>query len=271
MPSQSLFGTAANHLQRLRNLAPSATPESRGSGPFAFLVAFFLWKQLDHADAILRLGVHRDADLIARSMIEGLCQLKWAAQDPDERGDRWRRFTWVHDWRLLQKKVRAGVPVSARLRRRIEEGVAKHAADFLKKRKKTGSGRPPGPNASTTDPYVTHWSRTSVNALCSAVQARPLYEWAYAQFSDWHHWSPGGFVRATRRSGNRITFTEPNEEDALPTYVVAFQCLFETLDVANKTLDLGLDAELRRSHDAYLRDLDPARSPARNTREQSDA
>jgi hypothetical protein len=203
-------------------------------------------------------------------MIEGLCQLKWAAQDPDERADRWRRFTWVYDWRLLQKKVRAGVPVSATLRKRIEEGVAKHAADFLKNKEKR-SGRPPGPNASTADPYVAHWSRMSVDALCSAAQTRPLYEWAYAQFSDWHHWSPGGFVRATRRSGNRITFTEPNERDALPTYVVAFQCLFETLDVANKVFDLGLDTELKQSRDAYLQDLDPARSAARSIRKQSDA
>ena len=270
MPSQSLFVKAANHLQQLRDLAPTAVPDSRGAGPFAFLVAFFLWKQLDHADAIVKLGLHRDADLIARSMIEGLCQLKWAAQDPDERGDRWRRFTWVHDWRLLQKKLGAGLPVPARLRKRIEEGVGKHAADFLKKKSKKGSGPHTSPSPSATDPYVTHWSGTTVAALCSSVQARPLYEWAYSQFSDWHHWSPGGFLRATQRSGNRITFTVPEEEDALPTNVVAFQCLFETLEMANKTFDLGLETELERTRDAYLRDLDPARSQARKSRARSD-
>src|SRR5688572_11319416 len=49
----------------------------------AFMALCFLSKQIDHTQSVLALIPSRDVILIARSMIEGLCQLLWAAQEPD--------------------------------------------------------------------------------------------------------------------------------------------------------------------------------------------
>lgn len=255
-------------MRRLVDVSKGLTGTTNASGPFSFMVVFFLWKQTDHADAILRLGTHRDTELIARSMIEGLCQLKWAAQDPDVRGDRWRRFAWVHDWRLLQKRLQASLPVSADERRRIELGVEQYGKDFKtrKARAKVAKGATP-----PADPYVAHWAGAAVAELCAAVGGTPLYDWPYAHFSDWHHWSPGAILTATRRETNRLSFTQPEPQDAFPTYVVAFQCLFETVELANKRLDLGIGEQLAAMLQAYLRDLAPAGAEATRSAQESDA
>lgn len=199
---------------------------------------------MDHADAMLRLGVHRDVELSARSMIEGLCQLKWAGQDPEARADRWLRFVWVQDWRLLQKKLRDGLEVSDEERRRIEAGVQKYCTDFKKNKVRPGA-----------DPFIRHWSGKSVAELCADVDGTPLYEWPYAGFSDWHHWSPGGVFGATQRQDKRVTWTQPQPGDVVPAYAVAFQCLYETVHVANSRFKLGLDAQLDVMYKGYLQDL----------------
>lgn len=256
-PKTDAFAIASDYLRQLRGLARSSPEQQRGSGWFDILVVFFLWKQIDHVDAILRLGAHRDGALVARSMIEGLCQLKWAEQDPDARADRWRRFAWIHDWRLLRKRTREGHIIPADTRKRIEDGVEEFCGDFRKRKKARPStgvkpARPdPGP-----DPYVRHWSGMTVADLCREVGGTPLYEWPYAQFSDWHHWSPGGFHSAIEWQDRRVGYTPPQLAEVVPVYLVAFQCFYETLNLANNRFKLGLDAQLAAIYKRYLGDRD---------------
>lgn len=66
------FALVTDYLRQLVDVPKEVTGTTQASGPFSFMVVFFLWKQTDHADAILRLGTHRDIELIARSMIEGV-------------------------------------------------------------------------------------------------------------------------------------------------------------------------------------------------------
>lgn len=52
------------------------------SDHFGFMCLMYLAKQKEHASSVLCLmddGHYRDAGLIARSMCEGLAQIKWAA------------------------------------------------------------------------------------------------------------------------------------------------------------------------------------------------
>lgn len=54
----------------------------------AFMLLCFVSKQAEHfqsALALVRTGLSRDAALIARSMMEGLSLLTWAAQEPSTR------------------------------------------------------------------------------------------------------------------------------------------------------------------------------------------
>ena len=90
-PDEQQLELAADYLRKLRNIFPTSSINVETGGEFALLLVAFVWKQEDHAEAILSLGRHRDTQLVARSMIEGLCQLKWAAKDPDERANRWRK------------------------------------------------------------------------------------------------------------------------------------------------------------------------------------
>jgi hypothetical protein len=101
------------------------------SDHLAFMALCFLSKQIDHTRSVLALIPSRDVVLIARSMIEGLCQLLWAAEDPDRLPLQWRAFAWVHDWRVMQTKNAAGEPVDPKRRAGIESALRLYGDQFL--------------------------------------------------------------------------------------------------------------------------------------------
>ncbi len=76
----------------------------REDDDFGFMAMQFLYKQVQHAEALLMLEPRRDAGLIARTMIDGLYQLLWTTHDAETRARRWRSFSIIHDWRLIQGK-----------------------------------------------------------------------------------------------------------------------------------------------------------------------
>ncbi|MBI2846071.1 MAG: hypothetical protein HYX86_05950 [Chloroflexi bacterium] len=78
---------------------------------YAFMTVCFLAKFLEHAKAITILvenELGRDAEAIARLMIEGLCQLKWVAKDKQKRAFQWRGFVYVEDWRTMELRRAQG-------------------------------------------------------------------------------------------------------------------------------------------------------------------
>lgn len=81
--------------------------------------------------SVLQLDQSLDSILIARSMLEGLSQLLWAAQAPEERPLRWRTFSFVLDWRLMRKRMAAGEAVTEDQRATIENGLKEHGRYFL--------------------------------------------------------------------------------------------------------------------------------------------
>jgi hypothetical protein len=68
---------------------------------FGFMTIQFLFKQIQHAESLLRLVPRRDAGLIARTMIDGLYKLLWASRAHEERAKLWRSFSVIHDWRII--------------------------------------------------------------------------------------------------------------------------------------------------------------------------
>ena len=55
---------------------------------FGMMCLCCLTRQTEHGGSLVRIRPSLDCELIARSMLEGYCQLAWAAQEPEERGTR---------------------------------------------------------------------------------------------------------------------------------------------------------------------------------------
>ena len=216
----------------------------------AFMALCFLGKQIDHANSILALIPSRDAILIARSMIEGLCQLLWAAKDPRVLPLKWRAFAYVQDWRTLQSKLEAGEPVDPETRAGIESAVRQFGGQFLKGRPGSSwdSGAP-----IRTDPFHKDWKAgRQIRQICESVGGGDLYRRLYQPFSDWHHWGPAGLGAAIDREGDRIFYSSLRPSDTATALAVGFQCLWQTVELVDRHLDLALTARIADLRDEYV-------------------
>src|SRR5450759_3581362 len=121
---------------------------------FAFMAVAFLSRQRGHAESLLLLDDHCDTQLVARSMVEGMCQLLWAQHDP-ARALRLRLFAVVVDWRTMCEREADGEAVPESTRSSIEARLAQDGKQFLKspsEEMKTGK------ESLASDPYVRDWT-----------------------------------------------------------------------------------------------------------------
>ncbi len=216
---------------------------------FGFMALSFLGKQREHMKSILILNESPDVVLIARSMIEGLCQLLWAAKDPDILGLRWRVYSFILDYRIIQTKIAAGESVDEESRARNEEGLRLYGDQFLTReaRKKRNKGDP-----LPKDPYRKSWMKQQVRQTCEKVKGELLYEHLYTPFSGYHHWDPGGLGIAIKREHNRVLYSSKSPESAASALAVGFQCLLQTLEVVNKHLELGIASRIAELREGYI-------------------
>lgn len=192
---------------------------------FAFMGLFFHAKQLEHAAGVLLLGQHPDSSLVARSMMEGMWQLKWASQDRQARAHRWRAFAIIYDWRVLREKLAAGSPeVTVERRQRIEGRLPEVHEQFLSPRARRNRDKAmPLP----TDPYQTTWSGLRVRELAEATDGLVLYAGPYEDFSDRHHWSPASIGFGIRQQGARLYYEGITPTTEATVLSISFQCLME--------------------------------------------
>ena len=129
------------------------------------MVLVFFSKQSEHLESLLALTEShpsRDTALVARSMLEGLAQLLWAHQQPEERAKRWKAYAFVADWRLLRQKDEAGERTDPHTRNFIQEGLQRYGDLFLtKKAKRAKQAGQPLP----FDPYHDAWTGKTGAAL----------------------------------------------------------------------------------------------------------
>ncbi len=214
---------------------------------FAFMSLCFLAKQRNHTESILALKESRDVGLIARSMIEGIIQLLWAAKDPVDRAFRWRYFVWITDWRLLQEKIAADKSVKKSRIIKIEEVLLQYGNQFLTKKEKNKLQK--GEELSN-DPYCKNWTGHTGSYIFTQVEdkelGKVLYHNFYKPYSRWHHWCPGGLGTAIARYENRSIFSPESPQETAKALVVSFQCLFQTLEVVNEYLKLGISQRLNK-------------------------
>jgi hypothetical protein len=202
----------------------------RDDDDFGFMTIQFLYKQMQHAESILSLVPRRDAGLIARSMIDGLYQLLWAYRVPKERARLWRSFSCIQDWRTIQTRLSEGIPVNDEDVRRNDALLKEFGYLHLTKKLK--------PNSS--DPYHKKWSGgISLSAMANEV-GRELYDGPYAELSDWEHWGVIGIGESISRKDDHATVISDSDRIAGLALLETFQCLFQTLEVADAQLSLNV-------------------------------
>ena len=240
-----------DYADRLLAIAREATRgvRYREDDHFAFMALAFLSKQIDHMEALLLLNRRRDTVLIARTMLEGMSQLLWAAQDKPTRAFRWRAFAWVHDWRTMRDQLELGRPPDDDLCSRIEEGLRREGERFLSQRAlKARQKRRPLPR----DPYVRNWTGMRADQIFREVRGDELYEVLYRTFSDWSHWGTGAVGGAIQRQGETVGFDSSSAAQTASALTAGFQCLMQTTWVLSIHLDLRLEEQLRKLRDEFI-------------------
>jgi hypothetical protein len=224
-----------------------------------FMALTFAVKQSEHARSVLALDQSVDAILITRSMFEGLSQLLWAAQVPQERPLRWRSFALVLDWRRIRKQLAAGEVVPEDRQAAIVEGLKDHGKYFLtpKALEAQTRGLPP-----PDDPYTKNWYGEREKEVFSAVGADRIYDQIYGLFSEWHHWRPAAFGYLLQFEQERTTFVISTRNPSFTAMALAgaFQCLWQTLSFLENSLLGRIRSDLDGLHESYVAIQNPASS-----------
>ena len=210
----------------------------------------FLRKQLEHLNAIMLLGPHRDSELIARSMLEGLAQFIWAVNGGQERARRWRDFGHIQNLRQLRNDPNPSATPHPGFQQQVENNVQSFGNTFYSKiaLKKEERGEP-----LPDDPFAIDWTCMSVKELFGQVESYgQLYRY-YIRFSEWHHWSFAGLARALDITGPSIRYKPESTVSAAQALVVGFQCLFQTCELADKHFELSFGQRLGDLRKEYLR------------------
>lgn len=216
---------------------------------FAFMILCFFSKQVTHIKSILALKYSRDVALITRSMIEGLCQLLWAADSPDDRAFRWRTFACVHDWRVMRRQNEAGKPLDMKVCMKIEKLLSEYGDQFLIRSARAAISKG---KLLQDDPYYSNWTGSSIREICKCVGLDDLYLEIYKPFSDWHHWSPGGLGAAMKHYENRVIYLPMSHSDLATSLAVGFQCLIKTLEIINNHLKLNMTSMIADLKERYI-------------------
>lgn len=217
---------------------------------YAFMALCFLSKQVEHSHSIILLREHRDATLIARTMIEGVVQLQWARKARAKRGLQWRAFALISDWRLLQARRQPGEAHDPEMESNIERALQLHGDHFLTKKARDArtQGQP-----MPADPYFTTWRcGTSLRDIFAESDLRSVYKGHYDRISDWHHWGVTSLGAALRRQGNYVHYSPVSIEDAVTAIELAFHALLVTAQIAFGCLDHPIYPELETIEKEYL-------------------
>lgn len=255
MPPEKLFARDPREVpflsDQVQKVLALADKSARGiplkeEDDFGLMTAQFLFKQMQHAQSVLSLIPRRDAGLVARTMIEGLYQLLWASQAAEERARLWRSFAIIDDWRLIQARLRKGIPVPEAEARRNAAGLKKFGS--LHRIKK------PKPNS--PDPYHQNWRGGVRLSDMADSLGRELYDQPYDAFSDWEHWGVREIGDSISRQGQHITINPESDRVADWALLAAFQCLLQTLEVADVHLSLGITGNIQAIYEEFSAIID---------------
>lgn len=204
----------------------------------------FASKQDEHlrtVRALVQIGQHRDALIIARTMAEGLAQLLWAYNHRPQGPDEWFLYGVIEDWRQHEAKRSAGETVDPADDALAQRLLGQHGPDYYSaethRRLKEGK-------ALQADPYRRQWNHVDVASMLNSVNGKDLYETVYRNASGLVHWSPRALLLAIDDRGKAQTYTTDDPASAAIAVTIGIQSLLQTLEVVNLHFGLGIDGDL---------------------------
>lgn len=242
-------------VDELLEISDDMTQRAKFSGydHLALMSLCFVSKQIEHLRSVRILvdaKQYRDAGLIARSMIEGLCILLWAANKPQIRRLHWKAFAWVDDYKLMLRKEKAGEEVNPSDKSRIIEQLGIYGSEFLTpKAKKRQDNQLPLPR----DPYRNRWIDQNVYEICKDVEGDLLYEKIYREISQWIHWTVKGMSPAIHLKDMDFSYINTSADIGATALASGFQCLFESAKLLDFHLKLGFSEKLDSTGSKYTK------------------
>lgn len=208
------------------------------------MITYFIFKQLDHAMSVMRLDPSMDAVLIARTMIEGVINLTWVLENPDERVKNWFDYSAVYDFKLLEQKENGGSFVSEHDKNKTIKNFESHAPIFLKRNgQKHHDNFRKGENLGNISKNNTNLEYFYQN-----------YKW----FSDWVHWGSQSLGQVIEEKSDEISYYEDNHVYRVPALVIAFASLLDIAIKTNEHFELHQDDALQTISNKMFEDLKKA-------------
>lgn len=202
------------------------------------MLTYFIYKQLDHAMSVHKISPSMDVVLMARTMLDGLINISWVLEAPEERVKDWFDFTAVDNFELLQRKFENKVEVSQEDQKEIQEAYDAVKERFLK------------PNSNR---HYDNFRRGK--SLKSIAEGNPvlknLYKGSYKYFSDWAHWGSQSLHHAVIQTPNVISYYEDDHSYLIPAVIAARHSLYETAMVANTHFRLDYEGILKANYESH--------------------
>lgn len=246
---------AIDHLDPIANQLEALVAEIFDENSIAYdpessadqMALAFVTKQREHLRSVRILidaEAHRDALLIARTMVEGAGSLQWAFLDTPTRTNLWLWYGVIRDLRQLRKNAQDGRPIDEAEIVRLEELADLHGDDYLDRdvRREMRKAQEHGDRYEMPfDPWGNSWTDTNVSDMLSAVGDIETYNHVYRESSAWIHWDPRSILLAMDMGESGVKgFTETDWAMGGLAYPVACRSLLKCLQVLNDHFELGL-------------------------------
>jgi hypothetical protein len=217
----------------------------------------FATKQDEHLRSVRTLvaaGLHRDALLIARAMLEAGGRLRWAFNRVPERTDLWFWYGAILDRRQMDKNKRDGLVVDPADEAALQPHVDRHGPSYYRpevRRRIADAQQAGAAYALPDDPWHKgEWADTDVRSMFAELGEERLYDSFYRRTSEWAHSGPRAVLIAADRRREDVPEWGPDRFDAddvvsgVWALGVACESLVRTLEVVDAHFSLGHDERL---------------------------
>ena len=209
------------------------------------LMAFcFLGRQVEHAKTILLLIDNEreiDAQLICRSMVEGLTQLLWTASDPQTRALLWRSYTFIEVWKQIQRMKAIDEPVDENLLSYVNKGLSIYGElYYTRKARDKKEQNLPLPK----DPYYKNWYGDNLLNITKEVEGEPIYNEILRPQAAWHHWSSMSFGKIITIDNAVMSLSYFSSFTTAIILSCCLLCLGQTAELVNRHLKLNCGSRL---------------------------
>ena len=216
----------------------------------------FVTKQREHMRSVRLLidaGQHRDSELIARTMIEGMARLLWAFNDSPKRTELWLWFGAILDWRQTLRNEAENTAVDQQEKEELKKLVDQHGPNYYRKNveKEANKAAEAGTIAELpSDPWTREWTNASVESMFIEVDGRGLYEGRYRYTSEWIHWGPRAIFRAIQPAEWGVAgFQEVDWRSAISALQMATQSQMQCLQVLDYHYKLGISVRINELYE----------------------